>query len=192
LFVLFLLCSLSLISFQSTDSRDRRHQPDKVMDTAGVKPGMIIGEVGAGYGYFTFKLAERVGESGKIYANDIAAGALRGLQRRCEREEITNIETILGKVDDPLLPQGELDMVFIVNAFHDFEKPVALLNNLAVSLKPKATVVILDRDPAKFSDPSGHFLTKEEVLQRIKESVFELVRIETFLTQHNIYIIRLE
>lgn len=162
------------------------------MDTAGVKPGMIIGEVGAGYGYFTFKLAERVGESGKIYANDIAAGALRGLQRRCEREEITNIETILGKVDDPLLPQGELDMVFIVNAFHDFEKPVALLNNLAVSLKPKATVVILDRDPAKFSDPSGHFLTKEEVLQRIKESVFELVRIETFLAHHNIYIIRLE
>lgn len=162
------------------------------MDTAGVKPGMIIGEVGAGYGYFTFKLAERVGESGKIYANDISSRALRGIRSHCEREGITNIETILGEVEDPLLPQCEMDMVFIVNAFHDFEKPVALLNNLAASIKPKGTVVILDRDPAKIRDPGGHFLTKEDVLQKIEESVFVLERIETFLLDHNIYVIRLK
>jgi len=110
--------------------------------------------------------------------------------KRQEREGITNIETIVGEVDDPLLPEG-LDMAFIVNAFHDIARQVVLLDNLAPSLKPGAAVVILDRDPEKFRDSTGHFLTREEVLERIAESVFELDRIETFLPQHNIYIIRI-
>ena len=134
-------------------------------------------------------LARRVGETGEIYANDISRRALNSLERRKEREGITNIETIVGEVEDPLLPEG-LDMVFIVNAFHDIARQVVLLDNLAPSLKPGAAVVILDRDPEKFRDSAGHFLTREEVLERIAESVFELDRIETFLPQHSIYIIR--
>jgi ubiquinone/menaquinone biosynthesis C-methylase UbiE len=161
------------------------------MDLVGVRPGMIIGEVGAGHGYFTFKLSQRVGESGKIYANDISRSALRYLRDRCDREGITNIETVIGEVEDPLLPKG-LDMVFIVNAFHDLAKPVELLNNLSLRLKPDAYVVILDRDPEKASHSTDHFLSREEVLERIEESVFELERLETFLPQHNIYIIRLK
>jgi ubiquinone/menaquinone biosynthesis C-methylase UbiE len=177
-------------SFQYTNIRDRDHQPEKVMDVVGVMPGMVIGEVGAGHGYFTFHLSRRVGESGKIYANDISSGALASIRRQCEREGIHNIETVLGEVEDPLLPKGTLDMVFIVNAFHDLAKPVELLDNLIPSLKAGAVVVIVDRDPAKFRDPGGHFLTKEEVLEKIEKSRFELDRIETFLPQHNIYIIK--
>jgi len=170
------------------DIRDKYHQPEKVMDVAGVKAGMIIGEVGAGTGYFTFKLARRVGRLGHVYANDISQSALRSLKNRCEREGITNIDTVIGEVTDPLLPEG-LDMVFIVNAFHDLADPVALLNNLAESLKPRAPVVIIDRDPAKLEYSTTHFLTRKEVLRKIEESVFALDRIETFLSQHNIYII---
>ena len=170
--------------------RDKYHQPEKVMELVGVKPGMVIGEVGAGKGYFTFKLSGRVGQSGKIYANDIDRSVLRAVRERCERDGVANIETILGEVEDPLFPEDALDMVFIVNAFHDLARPVALLNNLTASLKPGARIVILDRDPAKYRDTYGHFLTKEEVLERIEESDFELDRIETFLPQHNIYIIR--
>jgi len=187
-FVVFLLVSLCLILH--ADVRDTWHQPDKVMDAVGVKPGMIIGEVGAGHGYFTFHISRRIGESGKIYANDIASRALASIRSKCEREGITNIETIVGEVEDPLLPKGILDMVFIVNAFHDLAKPVELLNNLVPSLKPDAPVVIIDRDPEKTRDPGGHFLTKEEILEKIEESDFELDRIETFLTQHSIYVIR--
>lgn len=186
---LVLLLFSSLPAKGGQDSRDRDHQPDKVMDLMGVKAGMVIGEVGAGSGYFTFHLARRVGETGKIYANDISRRALNSLERRKEREGITNIETIVGEVEDPLLPEG-LDMVFIVNAFHDIARQVVLLDNLAPSLKPGAAVVILDRDPEKFRDSTGHFLTREEVLERIAESVFELDRTETFLPQHSIYIIR--
>lgn len=183
----FVFLCLSL----GADVRDTWHQPDKVMDAVGVKPGMIIGEVGAGHGYFTFHLSRRVGDSGKVYANDIASRALASLRRKCEDEGITNIETILGEVEDPLLPKGILDMVFIVNAFHDLAKPVELLNNLVPSLKPDAPVVIIDRDPSKFRDSAGHFLTEEEIREMIGQSDFELDRMETFLSQHNIYILRM-
>jgi len=184
-----MLLFFSLAAECAQDSRDRYHQPDRVMDLMGVKPGMVIGEVGAGSGYFTFHLARRVGESGKIYANDISRRALNSLESRKEREGITHVETIVGEVEDPLLPPG-LDMVFIVNAFHDIARQVTLLNNLAPSLKPGAPVVIIDRDPDKLGNDSGHVLTRDEVLERIERSVFQLDRIETFLPQHTIYIIR--
>ena len=174
------------------DVRDRYHQPDKVMDTVGVKEGMIIGEVGAGRGYFTFHLSRRVGDSGKIYANDIDRGALSSIRRKCQEEGIANIETIVGEVEDPLFPDVRMDVVFIVNAFHDLAKPVLLLNNLVPSLKPGAAVVIIDRDPEKVGGFSRHNLTKEEVLEHIQNSDFSLDRIETFLPQHNIYIIKVD
>lgn len=190
--ILTLLCAgLCLVPLAADDVRDQWHQPEKVMDLVGLKPGMIVGEVGAGHGYFTFKLAERVGASGKIYANDISQSALRYLKDRCEREGVMNIETVLGEVENPLLPKN-LDMVFIVNAFHDLAKPVELLNNLSVCLKPEARVVILDRDPKKLNYSTDHFLTRQMVLEKIEESVFELERLETFLPQHNIYILRLK
>lgn len=182
---------LCLVPLSADDVRDKWHQPEKVMDLVGVRPGMIIGEVGAGHGYFTFKLSQRVGEAGKIYANDISRSALRYLRERCNREGITNIETVIGEVKDPLLPK-DLDMVFIVNVLHDLANPVELLNNLSISLKSDAHVVILDRDPEKLDYSTDHFLSREEVLEKIEESVFELERLETFLPQHNIYIIRLK
>ncbi|MGD9344574.1 MAG: methyltransferase domain-containing protein [Candidatus Aminicenantes bacterium] len=189
--VLLLFAGFCLVPLDADDVRDKWHQPDKVMDLVGVRPGMIIGEVGAGHGYFTFKLSQRVGESGKIYANDISRSALRYLRDRCQREGVTNIETVIGEVENPLLPR-DLDMVFIVNAFHDLSRPVELLNNLSVSLKPEAPVVIIDRDPKKVRYDTDHFLSREVVLEKIEQSVFELVRLETFLPQHNIYIIRLK
>jgi ubiquinone/menaquinone biosynthesis C-methylase UbiE len=171
-------------------TRDSIEQPQKVMEVTGVKPGMVIGEIGAGHGYFTFWLSRGVGAKGKVYANDIDSSALAAIERRRESENVANIETVLGSVDDPKFPAGSLDMVFIVNAFHDLEKPVELLANLRPSLKPGATVVIMDRDPAKFSDPDRHFMTRAEVEETIGRSVFELVKVETFLRDHNLYIMR--
>lgn len=170
--------------------RDGIEQPGKVMEATGVKPGMVIGEVGAGRGYFTFWLSRGVGETGKIYANDIDRSALASIEGTCRQESIANIETVLGTIDDPGFPPASLDMAFMVNSFHDLEKPVELLAKLLPSLKPGATVVIQDRDPARVSDRSGHFMTRKEVEETVSRSVFELVRVETFLRDHNLYILR--
>jgi len=184
-----LVFSLNVCADQSS-SRDTWQMPEKVMDAIGVKPGMVIGEVGAGEGYFTFKLSRRVGNTGKIYANDIVERVLQTIRDRCEREGISNITTILGKVENPLLPKGELDMVIMVYAFHEFEKPVLLLNNLKSSMKPNTNLVIVERDPEKYSRSRRHFMTKEAILKTVKKADFELVRIETFLPRDNIYIFR--
>jgi len=166
--------------------RDRWQQPEKIMDAVGIKPGMVIGEAGAGRGYFTFKMAQRLGKIGKIYANDIVQRELDYIKDRCKKEGIENIETILGEVEDPLFPKGEMDLVIMVYVFHDLEKPVAFLKNIKPCLKPGAIVVIVDGDPEKQS--SRHFLKKETVLEKIEEANYELVRIETFLPRDSIYI----
>jgi ubiquinone/menaquinone biosynthesis C-methylase UbiE len=187
-----LLCPMaqSVVAQDRSDTRDRIEQPEKVMEVTGVKPGMVIGEVGAGRGYFTFWLSRGVGESGKVYANDIDRSALAYIERRYADEKVVNVETVLGTVDDPRFPPASLDMVFMVNSFHDLERPVELLANLRPCLKPDAIVVLMDRDPAKFSDPDRHFMTRAEVEETVGRSVFELVRVETFLRDHNLYILR--
>ena len=186
----FLLCLLapSIGAQYRNETRDRIEQPEKVMEATGVKTGMVIGEVGAGSGYFTFWLARGVGESGKVYANDIDSGGLSRIKTRMADEKVANIETILGTVDDPRFPPASLDMVFMGNAFHDLERPVELLANLLPCLKPDAIVVVMDRDRAKV--PSPHFKTRAEVEEIIGRSVFELVRVETFLRDHNLYILK--
>jgi len=190
------LCILTAALLMSgtlcSQDRDKTDQPEKVMDVLGVKPGMVIGEVGAGHGYFTFKLARRVGESGKIYANDISESALDALKKHRDDEGLANVEVIRGKVEDPLLPKAELDMVFMVNAFHDLDKPVELLDNLLPSLKPGGLVVIIDHDPERDPQARGHFLTREKVLEKVRQSKFEVDRVETFLAYQNIYVLRLK
>jgi ubiquinone/menaquinone biosynthesis C-methylase UbiE len=173
-------------------SRDAQVQPEKLMDAIGVKPGMVIGEAGAGRGYFTFKLSQRVGETGKVYANDIVQRVLDVIDRRCEREGITNITTILGRVEDPLFPKGKLDMVFMIAAFHDFEKKAEWLHNVKPCIKPGGTLVIVEMDPDKWGRGYSHLMTKKEILDTVKKSDFKLDRIETFLPRHNIYIYKLD
>jgi ubiquinone/menaquinone biosynthesis C-methylase UbiE len=131
-----------------------------------------------------------VGETGKVYANDIDRSALAYIERTCADEKITNVETVLGTVDDPRFAPKSLDMVFMVNSFHDLERPVELLAKLRPCLKPGATVVVMDRDPARVSGPSHHFMTRAEVEETVGRSVFELVKVETFLRDHNLYILK--
>ena len=171
-------CSSSL-PISREDNRDSRLQPERVMDAIGVRPGMVIGEPGAGRGYFTFKLSKRVGDSGKVYANDIKKEALEYIERRSRKEGIGNIVTILGEVADPLFPDGEMDMVVMVYALHDFEKPVEFLRNLKHDLKPGATVAIIDQDAEKTG--SKHFLTRAAYKRIFEQAGYEFVREENFL-----------
>ncbi|MBM3296780.1 MAG: class I SAM-dependent methyltransferase [Candidatus Aminicenantes bacterium] len=184
-------CSLAFSSAVSQDHwRDRLMQPDRTMDAMGVRPGMVIGEAGAGEGYFTFHLARRVGPSGMIYANDIDRRALAALDRRCRDEGVLNVQSVLGEVADPLYPARELDMIVLVYAFHDFEKRAEWLAAARGYLKPGAALVIIDRDPDKWGGEFSHFLKKEDVLDILDRSDYELVRVETFLQRENIYIFR--
>lgn len=186
-----LVLFLNLCADQSS-RRDKWMQPEKIMDAIGVIPGMVIGEAGAGEGYFTFKLAHRVGNAGRIYANDILERVLGTIRERCERQGITNITTVLGEVEDPLFPESTLDMVVMMAAFHDFEKQVEWLKNVKQYMKSNAGLVIIEKDPDKMERGSSHHMTKDEILETVKQAGYKLVRVEMFLERDNIYIFRLQ
>jgi ubiquinone/menaquinone biosynthesis C-methylase UbiE len=177
---------------QSNEShRDRQLQPERLMDAVGVVPGMTVAEPGCGQGYFTFKLARRVGPTGKVYAEDISRNALDKLAERRDREGYTNIVTVLGEVVNPLLPAGEMDMVVFVQALHDFNKPVEFLVNLKPCLKPGALVVDIDMDPDKSASRS-HFLTKDKVKSYFERAGYEFVRSEDFLEEYLVLLFRVK
>lgn len=170
------------------DRRDARLQPERVMDTVGIRPGMVVGEAGAGRGYFTFKLARRVGATGKVYANDIDKDALDHVRQVCRDEGIGNVETVVGEVEDPLFPVSGLEVVMMVYALHDFSRPVAFLQNLKRYLKPGGAVVILDQDPE--ASGNHHFLTRERLVELFAESGYTLARDERFLEKDLLLVFR--
>jgi ubiquinone/menaquinone biosynthesis C-methylase UbiE len=187
IFVLFLFCSSC---WGQHSQRDQSMKPEQIMDTIGVKAGMVIGEVGAGEGYFTFKLSNRVGPKGRIYANDIKRSVLETIENKSEDENIINISTVHGETEDPLFPKTNLDMIVMMQVYHDLAKPVIFFKNLKKYLKPGANVVIIDKDPDRWGRGWDHFMTKEAILDSVKKSGYELIRLETFLEKDNIYIFR--
>lgn len=187
---IFISSGLS-VSVSFPQDRDSWQQPERVMDAIGVKAGMTIGEVGAGRGYFTFKLARRVGDEGRIYANDIDEEALKFIEGQSRNEGITNIEIILGKVDDPIFPEKTMDMVFMSFVFHMLEKPVEMMKNVKPTLKSGATVIILDfNSEESWTGPGFPYPENKKIVDLVTDAGYELDRIETFLDGANIYIFR--
>jgi ubiquinone/menaquinone biosynthesis C-methylase UbiE/ketosteroid isomerase-like protein len=170
---------------------NKRQPPVKIIDAIGAAPGMAIGEVGAGTGRMTMWLAERVGPSGKVYANDIDEERLDDLKKRCERDGFDNVEIVVGETEDPKLPAGALDIVFMINVYHHLDNPVPLIRNILPSLKPDGVLAIVECDPDKvdWGEEEG-CNRKADVKKELKEAGFEVVRIETFLNEDNIYIAR--
>ena len=165
--------------------------PNKVMDAAGVRAGMVIGEVGAGKGRYTVYLAHRIGPEGKVYANDIDEKSLAFLKDRCQKQGFANIETVLGTTADPSFPKGQLDLIFMTWVYHHLEHPVALLRNLIPSLKPGGTVVIVDPDPIKNrGGRSPENRSPDQIRREAGEAGFEVVRIKTFLKLDNLYVLK--
>jgi ubiquinone/menaquinone biosynthesis C-methylase UbiE len=186
--VLATLVVVAVLGAAQYARRDERLQPEKVMDVVGIRPGMVVGEAGAGRGYFTFKLARRVGASGKVYANDIDRAALDHVRQVCRDEGIGNVETVVGEIEDPLFPVTGLEVVVMVYALHDFSRPVAFLQNLRKYLKPNGRVVILDQDPALSG--SHHFLTRERLVELFTEAGYALSRDERFLERDLLLVFR--
>jgi len=158
---------------------NRLQPPDQVMDAIGIEPGMVVAEIGAGHGRYVVQIAVRVGENGKVYAEDIDAAALQHLEQRCAKWGLEHVETILGDVTKPKLPEDKLDVIFIISAYHHFSDPVALMKNARPSLKPDGIVAI------------GEWLnatSPEQIETEMKAAGYKLDRTETFLEKNNLYI----
>jgi len=132
---------------QRAEERSRREseKPGDIVRLIGVLPGMRVGEVGAGSGFFTFFLSEQVGPSGVVYANDIQADALTALEADARKSAATkNIVTVLALEDDPVFPRKDLDMIIAYNSFHDIKNKQAWLKNAVKYMKPSGRLAIID------------------------------------------------
>lgn len=132
--------------FSNEEARDDRNEATKVMDLAGVAPGMTVADIGAGNGYYTVRLAERVGGEGRVLAQDIDDAALKRLGTRVERERLDNVSIKPGDIDDPRLPENSFDRIFMVHMYHEVTEPCAFISRLRPALKKGGQVIVVDVD----------------------------------------------
>jgi ubiquinone/menaquinone biosynthesis C-methylase UbiE len=133
----------------SAPDRDDWNKPDLIMDALGIADGAVVADLGAGGGWFTIRLARRVGPNGLVYAQDIQPQMIEAINRRVQQEALTNVRTVLGTSTDPRLPGG-LDAVLIVDAYREMDEPSRpqaiqdLLRSITRALKPQGRVGIVD------------------------------------------------
>lgn len=132
--------------FSNEDARDERGEAQAVMDMADIARGMTVADIGAGEGYYTVRLAQRVGEEGRVLAQDIDRQALQRLGRRVERERLENIAIKLGEQDDPRLPHDSFDRIFLVHMYHEVTEPYAFLWRMWPALAAGGDIIVVDVD----------------------------------------------
>lgn len=133
-------------AFSTEQQRDDRREAQTVMDKADISNGMTVADIGAGEGYYTVRLAARVGENGRVLAQDIDESALRRLGNRVERDGLDNVSIKLGAEDDPRLPAASFDRVFMVHMYHEITEPYAFLWRMRPSLREGGQVIVVDVD----------------------------------------------
>jgi ubiquinone/menaquinone biosynthesis C-methylase UbiE len=169
------------------NEREMEEHPEAALDAIGIKPGMVVADIGAGTGYMTLRLARRVGSSGKVYANDVQPEMLRLLQRNAANAKLTNIETVLGTESDPKLPEHALDLILMVDVYHELSQPQKMLRKMHEELKPSGRLVLLEyrkEDPNIPIKPE-HKMSVAEVKTELEAEGFHLSQVlETLPRQH--------
>ena len=167
--------------------------PNQVIEAVGVVPGMVVADVGAGEGYFVDRLADRVGDAGHVYANDIDPNAVAALRRSFG--SFGNVTIVQGVADDPRLPDATIDLALLVNVIHLVDHPSLFLRNLAASLTAEGRVVFVQWDAAKMGreltgwDPTDREkYTMRTTLRMIYDAGYEVIDMLDFLPVQNIYV----
>ena len=167
--------------------REQEEQPERALDLIGVAPGTTVADVGAGSGYMTTRLANRVGPSGKVYANDLQPALLQIVKDKAGRAGLTNIETVLGTEDDARLPERTIDLALLVDVYHEFSQPAKMLQSLSRALKPNGRLVLVEYRKEDPSIPIAdtHRMSVADVRAEIEAEGFRFEKtIEELPRQH--------
>jgi ubiquinone/menaquinone biosynthesis C-methylase UbiE len=159
------------------ESREREEDCRTLLDQLGVKPGQVVCDIGCGNGFYTLPLARLVGPEGKVYAVDIQPEMLRMLRERARDENLDNIVPSVGSTVDPRLPKDALDLVLLVDVYHEFSHPEQMLAAIRKSLKPDGRVALAE---FRAEDPGVpikalHKMSKQQILKEFPANGFKLV-----------------
>lgn len=173
--------------------RDSEEDPSQMLSKLGLKPGMHVCDMGCGNGFYSLTLAEMVAPSGKVYAVDIQPQMLQLLSRRSAEAKIENIDMILGTVTDPKLPDEQIDLVLMVDVYHEFSHPEAMLAAIRKSLKPDGRIALVEfrgEDPSVPIKPE-HKMSKKQILKEYLANGFKLqAEYDGLPWQHLMFIVK--
>jgi SAM-dependent methyltransferase len=165
------------LSIFEDPKRADRLQVNRVMDVLGIKPGSSVADVGAGSGWFTVRAAKRVGSGGLVYAVEINDEYLKHIDKRSKSESLSNIRTILGKEDDPLLPAKSVDAVLLLKTYHEIGQPVRWLRRMRPAMREGALLGIIDRT----GNGDNHGIDSDTVVKEALRAGFVLVEQHDFV-----------
>jgi ubiquinone/menaquinone biosynthesis C-methylase UbiE len=172
--------------------REQEEQPDLALDAIGIGVGSTVADIGAGVGFMTWRLAERVGPRGKVYADDIQPQMLALLKRNMVQRKLSNVETVLGAVDDPKLPANAVDLVLLVDVYHEFSEPQAMLRRIREALRKDGRLVLLEyraEDPTVPIRPE-HKMSVAQLKAELEPEGYRLERLSEALPRQHILIFR--
>lgn len=162
--------------------RDEWQQPERVMDALGIADGSRVADLGAGGGWFTIRLAKRVGPNGIVYAEDVQQPMIEAINRRVQREGLHNVQAILGGFVDPKLPHGDVHAALLANLYPQIQEPVELLKNVRLALRPGGRLGIIDFKPGQFGPgPDENRVAPETVIRDAANAGLRLVTHHKFL-----------
>jgi len=170
--------------------RDVEEEPDRAIDVLKIEKGSTVADIGAGSGYMTVKLAKKVGPQGRVYANDIQPAMLELLNKRITKSKIANVSVVLGMQDDPRLPVETLDLVLMVDVYHELSQPQLMLRHIRASLKPGGRLVLLEyrkEDPSIPIKPE-HKMSVADAKLEVEAEGFKLTRTNEDLPRQHIVI----
>ncbi len=170
--------------------RDSIEQPDRVLDALRIEKGMIVADVGAGVGYFSLRLAKRVGSAGRVLATDVQQEMLELLKNNMRHEQVFNIEMILGTPTDPHIPENSVDLALLVDVYHEFQFPEQMMAGIRKALRRDGRLVLVEyrgEDPEVPIKPE-HKMTVKQVLREIEPMGFRLKETIEFLPWQHIFI----
>jgi ubiquinone/menaquinone biosynthesis C-methylase UbiE len=175
-------------SWLDRSERDAEEAPDEALDIIGIKKGSAVADIGAGSGFMTLRLAKRVGATGTVYAVDIQPRMLDLLNARLTKGRITTVRPVLGTVDDPKLEPGSIDLALLVDVYHEFSQPQAMLRRLHDALKSGGRLVLLEyrkEDPSIPIRPE-HKMSVAEAKMEIEPEGFRLGRVDDALPRQHV------
>jgi ubiquinone/menaquinone biosynthesis C-methylase UbiE len=170
--------------------RDLEEDPDRAIDVLKIEKGSTVADIGAGSGYMTVRLSKKVGPQGRVYANDIQPGMLDLLNKRLAKAKISNVSAVLGTQDDPRLPDDALDLVLMVDVYHELSQPQLMLRHIRASLKTGGRLVLLEyrkEDPNVPIKPE-HKMSVADAKLEVEAEGFKLTKTNEDLPRQHILI----
>ncbi|MEZ5355705.1 MAG: class I SAM-dependent methyltransferase [Bryobacteraceae bacterium] len=172
--------------------REAEENPTRSLELLNLEPGMMVGDVGAGVGYWSLRIAERIQPGGKVFASDLQPEMLRLLRERMRKSGIANIEPLPATVTDAGLPAGRLDLVILVDVYHEFSEPEKMLASIARSLKPDGRLVLLEyrKEDPDIPIREEHKMSVATVRQELEAAGYRFASVTSDLPWQHLFVFK--